>query len=113
MQIVRYASTIGTHNVEEQPTRGTHGVYLFLDATEPHSSLLEALDDSDEIFEGASQAVETPDHQRVPCPAGSDGVFEAGAVCLRSGELVLVDMVGVDACCVECILLELKLLVVR
>ena len=98
---------------KKQPSRGAHGIDLFVKAAEPHSSLLEALDDRNQIFKGASQAIETPDHQKYPLPCMPEiACSSPGRSVFAPESFVLVDVFRMNACCVESIPLELKFLVV-
>ena len=56
----------GPEHVEDQPTTGGAGVDRLREAHERHPTSLQVPDALDEVLEGPSEAVESPDHDGVP-----------------------------------------------
>ena len=77
--------------MEDQSTAGGGGIDLFGEGTEPYSPFLEIGDDLNQMLQGATKAIESPDNERVSLPYREEGVIEPWSALFGAG-----DDVGMD-----------------
>lgn len=73
-----------SEDLEDQPAPRGRGVNRLLQAPEPNSSILESLDCLDQVLERPSQAIQSPDNERVTRPQVHESQIKPWAIGFRS-----------------------------
>src|SRR5690606_20356930 len=84
----------GTENVEHQSAASTGGVDGLGQGAEPDATLLQVIDDLDQILQRAGQAVELPYHQCVALAHGPQACDQLRAFPGGTGSLFVEDLLA-------------------
>jgi hypothetical protein len=80
--------------VEDELSAGAGGVQLLVEAAKADAVLLETRDDLDEVPQGSSQTVESPDDQGIPRPEAVEGLGQLRTIGLSAGGALDEDLVA-------------------